>query len=87
MAPTKLQIAARISADLGRRERVETHPAIALGASVHPFTRAKERTSIGKSTFISKYNTSNAYCLKIMIFRACLITFAKKYLSLIDIKR
>ena len=39
-APEKLQIAARISAARGVSERVDTQPAIALGASVHPLTRA-----------------------------------------------
>ena len=87
-APRKLQSAARSRALLGRRERVETHPAMALGASVQPFTSAKDRTSIEKNIFIPKLipPVPCAYCLKSMILRACLITFVKKYLSLIDIE-
>ena len=44
VAPKKLHIPASIKADLGRSARVDTHPAIALGASVHPFTSAKHNT-------------------------------------------
>jgi hypothetical protein len=39
-APEKLQIAAIISAERGESERVDTDPAMALGASVQPLTRA-----------------------------------------------
>jgi hypothetical protein len=37
--PRKLNTAAINTAIFGLMERVETHVAIALGASVHPFTR------------------------------------------------
>ena len=63
IAPIKLQMPARRRADLGRNARVETQPAMALGASVQPFTRAKVKTSVGKKIFILKYNTSVSYCL------------------------
>lgn len=52
IAPTKLHIPARIKADLGRIALVDTQPAIALGASVHPFTSAKHNTRKEKKNFM-----------------------------------
>ena len=55
IAPTKLHIPARIKADLGRSALVDTQPAIALGASVQPFTSAKHNTRKEKKIFTIKY--------------------------------
>lgn len=54
--PKKLHIPASIKADLGRSARVDTHPAIALGASVQPFTSAKHNTRNEKKIFITNIN-------------------------------
>ena len=43
--PAKFKTAAIIIAVLGLKERVETHVAIAFGASVQPFTRITPRVS------------------------------------------
>lgn len=51
-APKKLQIPASKRAIFGVKARVDTHPAIALGASVQPFTRAKQSTSEEKNISI-----------------------------------
>ena len=56
VAPKKLQMPASIKADLGRSARVDTHPAIALGASVHPFTSAKHNTRNENIIFITYIN-------------------------------
>ena len=55
-APEKLHIPQSIKADLGRSARVDTHPAIALGASVQPFTSAKHNTRNEKKIFIVNIN-------------------------------
>lgn len=52
-APRKLHIPARSSAAFGLNALVDTHPAIALGASVQPFTTAKHMTRMEKKIFIS----------------------------------
>lgn len=55
VAPKKLHIPASINADLGRSARVDTQPAIALGASVQPFTTAKHSTRRENKIFIKIY--------------------------------
>ena len=51
-APARLQDAASRRADLGVSALVETHPAMALGASVQPFTSATPRTRTEKNISI-----------------------------------
>jgi len=53
--PRKLKMAAIITALLGLMDRVETQVAIALGASVQPFTRITPKTNktvINKGGFV-----------------------------------
>ena len=77
---------ARRRADLGRNARVETQPAMALGASVQPFTRAKVKTSVGKKIFISNTIPPFPTVFKEYDFYSLFNNFWKKYLSLIDIE-
>jgi hypothetical protein len=44
--PKKLKIAAIIIAERAEMERVETHVAMALGASVHPLTKITAKVRI-----------------------------------------
>ena len=74
IAPAKLETAASARAFLGVSDLVETHPAIALGASVQPLTKATPKTRREKNIFISCLPPLRAYCLKLMILEACLIT-------------